>query len=283
MTERGATTGRVADSVAVVTGGARGIGEATARRLAEEGADVAVVDVLGERVETVADDIAADTGRETLAAECDVGDERAVEAMAERVAERFGGVDVLVNNAGIRVDPKPVTEADEDSWDRILAVNQKGVAFCAKHLIPLMTDGEDEEGGTEGNGSVVNVASMGAEVGRPEWAQYDSTKGAIVAMTKDMACDHAPDGIRVNAVSPGYVVTEYHLPDDPEEAEAYREAQKTPSADGPGVLKRAADPREIADAVLFLASEEASFVTGTNLRVDGGVSAVGTGFEWDPR
>ncbi|WP_436911461.1 SDR family NAD(P)-dependent oxidoreductase [Halosimplex marinum] len=279
-------TGRVADSVAVVTGGARGIGEATARRLAEEGTDVAVVDVLGDRAEAVADDIAADTGRETLAVECDVGDESEVEAMAERVAERFGGVDVLVNNAGIRVDPKPVTEADEDSWDRILAVNQKGVAFCAKHLIPLMTgaEGDDREttGGREGNGSVVNVASMGAEVGRPEWAQYDSTKGAIAAMTKDMACDHAPDGVRVNAVSPGYVVTEYHLPDDPEEAREYRDEQTTPSADGPGILKRAADPREIADAVVFLASDEASFVTGTNLRVDGGVSAVGTGFDWDP-
>ncbi|QLH81098.1 SDR family NAD(P)-dependent oxidoreductase [Halosimplex pelagicum] len=280
-------TGRVADSVAVVTGGARGIGEATARRLAEEGADVVVADVLGEQAETTAEAIAADTGRETLAVECDVGDESAVEAMAETVAERFGEVDILVNNAGIRVDPKPVTEADEESWDRIIAVNQKGVAFCTKHLIPLMTGGGDEEGGTEsgateGNGSVVNVASMGAEVARPDWAQYDSTKGAVVAMTKDMACDHAPDGVRVNAVSPGYVVTEYHLPDDPEEAREYREEQTTPSADGPGVLKRAADPREIADAVLFLASDEASFVTGTNLRVDGGVSAVGTGFDWDP-
>ncbi|QPV64553.1 SDR family oxidoreductase [Halosimplex litoreum] len=277
-------TGRVADSVAVVTGGARGIGEATARRLAEGGADVVVADVLGDRIERVADEIAADTGRETLAVECDVGEERAVEAMADRVAERFGSVDILVNNAGIRVDPKPVTEADEDSWDRILAVNQKGVAFCAKHLIPLMTGEGDgaESGATEGNGSVVNVASMGAEVGRPEWAQYDSTKGAIVAMTKDMACDHAPQGIRINAVSPGYVVTEYHLPDDPEEAREYRDEQTTPSADGPGILKRAADPGEIADAVLFLASEEASFVTGTNLRVDGGVSAVGTGFDWDP-
>ncbi|ELZ29723.1 3-oxoacyl-(acyl-carrier-protein) reductase [Halosimplex carlsbadense 2-9-1] len=286
-------TGRVADSVAVVTGGARGIGAATARRLAEEGADVAVVDVLAEQAERVSDEIADDTGRETLAVECDVGGERAVEAMAATVADRFGEVDILVNNAGIRVDPKPVTEADEESWDRILAVNQKGVAFCAKHLIPLMT-GDEESGdrsdgsggddgrGPEGNGSVVNVASMGSEVARPAWAQYDSTKGAIVAMTKDMACDHAPDGIRVNAVSPGYVVTEYHLPDDPEEAREYREEQTTPSADGPGILKRAADPREVADAVLFLAAEESSFVTGTNLRVDGGVSAVGNGFDWDP-
>ncbi len=191
--------------------------------------------------------------------------------MADAVDSAFGRVDILVNNAAIRVDPKPVTEADEDSWDRILAVNQKGVAFCSKHLLPLMDDG----------GAVVNIASVGAGLARPDWAQYDSTKGAIVAITKDMACDHASDGIRVNAVSPGWVVTDYHLPDDAEEAEAMLEEETTPNPDGPGILKRAAEPREIADAILFLASDEASFITGENLLVDGGATAVGTGLEWE--
>ncbi|WP_415379934.1 SDR family NAD(P)-dependent oxidoreductase [Halosimplex sp. TS25] len=269
-------TDRLADRVAVVTGGARGIGEATCRRLAQDGADVVVVDVLGDEAESVADEIATETGGETFAVETDVGDEAAVERMADRVADEFGQVDVLVNNAGVRVEPRPVTEAGEDSWDRIVDVNQKGVAVCAKHLIPLMADGSGREGG-----SVVNVASMGAEVGRPDWAQYDSTKGAVVAMTKDMACDHASEGIRVNAVSPGWVITDYHLPDDEREADAFLAEKTAPHAEGPGILKRAGEPREVAGAIAFLASDEASFVTGTTLRVDGGVSAVGTGLEWD--
>ncbi|WP_436926352.1 SDR family NAD(P)-dependent oxidoreductase [Halosimplex amylolyticum] len=268
-------TDRLADRVAVVTGGARGIGEATCRQLAAEGADVVVVDALGDEAASVADDIAAETGQETLAVETDVGDEAAVERMADRVADEFGEIDVLVNNAAVRVEPRPVTEADEGSWDRIVDVNQKGVAFCAKHLIPLMTRDSPADGG-----SVVNVASMGAEVGRPDWAQYDSTKGAVVAITKDMACDHASEGIRVNAVSPGWVITDYHLPDDEREAETFLREKTAPHADGPGILKRAGEPREVADAILFLASDEASFVTGTNLRVDGGVSAVGTGLDW---
>jgi len=264
---------RLADAVAVVTGGGRGIGAATCRRFAEEGADVVVADVLSEAAKSVAADLEDEFGSDALAVETDVSDEDAVADLADRVESRFGRVDVLVNNAGIRVDPRPVTEADEESWDRILDVNLKGMAVCAKHLIPLMGDG----------GSVVNVASNGAEVARPDWAQYDSTKGAIVSMTQDMACDHAPDSVRVNAVSPGWVITEYHLPDDPEEAREFYEEKTAPHPDGPGILKRAAEPAECADAILFLASEEASFITGSNLRVDGGVSAVGKGLEWEPR
>ncbi|NGM69914.1 SDR family oxidoreductase [Natronolimnobius sp. AArcel1] len=264
-------TARIANAVAVVTGGARGIGEATCHRLAEEGATVVVVDRDGNEAQATAEEVTDATGQTALGLEADVGSEAAVESMAATVADRFGRVDILVNNAAIRVDPMPVTEADEASWDRILAVNQKGVAFCSKHCIPLMDDG----------GAVVNVASVGAGLARPDWAQYDSTKGAVVAMTKDMACDHASDGIRVNAVSPGWVVTDYHLPEDEDEAEAMLEEETTPNPDGPGILKRAAEPREIADAILFLASDEASFITGENLLVDGGATAVGTGLEWD--
>mgnify|MGYP000654450670 CR=1 FL=1 len=263
-------SGRLSDSVAVVTGGGGGIGEATCLRLAEAGAAIVAVDrdddAAGETAATVRDR----TGQETMEIETDVADESAVESMADRVVKRFGGVDVLVNNAGVRADPAPVTEADEKSWDRILDVNLKGAAFCSKHLLPAM-DG----------GSVVNVASNGAEVARPEWSQYDATKGALVSMTQDMACDHAGDGIRVNAVSPGWVITDYHLPDDEAAAEEFFEEKTAPHPDGPGIMKRAAEPREVADAILFLASDEASFVTGTNLRVDGGVGAVGKGLDWE--
>lgn len=262
---------RLADAVAVVTGGARGIGEATCRRFATEGADVAVVDRYGDEAAAVAAELESDTGGRAVGIEADVGEEAAVEAMAGTVADEFDGVDILVNNAGIRVDPRPVTEADEGSWDRILAVNQKGVAFCSKHLIPLMEEG----------GSVVNVASNGAAVARPDWSQYDSTKGAIVSMTRDMACDHAGDGIRVNAVSPGWVITDFHLPEEEAAAREFLAEKTSPHPDGPGILKRAAEPDEVADAVLFLASDAASFVTGTNLAVDGGVAAVGKGLDWE--
>ncbi|RKD89206.1 SDR family NAD(P)-dependent oxidoreductase [Halopiger aswanensis] len=260
----------LADTVAVITGGGAGIGEATCLRLAEAGASIAAVDWDGDAAEATAADVTERTGQAAIGIETDVADESAVEEMAETVVGRFDRVDVLVNNAGIRVDPGPVTEADAESWDRILGVNLEGAAFCAKHLIPYM-DG----------GAIVNVASNGAEVARPDWSQYDATKGALVSMTKDMACDHAPDGIRVNAVSPGWVITDYHLPDDEDEAEAFFDEKTAPHADGPGILKRAAAPREVADAIRFLASDEASFITGTNLEVDGGLAAVGKGLEWD--
>lgn len=252
---------RLSDAVAVVTGGGAGIGEATCLRLAEEGANVVAVDWHGEDAEDTVDQVAEAGGPEALAVECDVADEDDVAAMADEVEERFGAVDVLVNNAGIRVDPKPVTEADEESWDRILGVNLKGAAFCSKHVVPLMDDG----------GSVVNVASVGAGKARPDWAQYDSTKGAIVSMTRDMACDHAEDGVRVNSVSPGWVITDYHL-QDVEDEQAFLEEKTTFGGHDAGILQRAAEPCELANAILFLASDESSFMTGVNVPVDGGAS-----------
>ncbi|SFL44404.1 NAD(P)-dependent dehydrogenase, short-chain alcohol dehydrogenase family [Halogranum rubrum] len=262
---------RLSGTTAVVTGGGSGIGAATCLRLATHGASVAVVDCDREAADTTVAEIRSQTDRRALAVKTDVGDEAAVRRLSETVADEFGSVDVLVNNAAVRVDPRPVTEADEESWDRILAVNLKGVAFCCKYLVPLMDDG----------GAIVNVASNGATVARPNWSQYDATKGAVVSMTQDMACDYAADGIRVNAVSPGWVITEYHLPDDEAAARRFFEERTTPHADGPGVLKRAAAPKEVADAICFLASEEASFVTAANIPVDGGVAAVGKGLSWE--
>lgn len=264
-------SGRFEDAVAVVTGGGAGIGEATCLQLAEAGATVVAVDWDGDAAEAAAGAVEKQTGREALAYEVNVGNESAVSGMADELEEQFGRVDVLVNNAGIRVDPRPVTEADEESWDRILDTNLKGYAFSVKHLTSAMPEG----------GAIVNVASVGAWVGRPGWTQYDATKGAIVSMTRDMACDFAPEGIRVNAVSPGWVITDYHLPD--EDGEEFFDGKTAPHPDGPGILKRAGKPREVANAISFLASDEASFVTGTNLAVDGGTAAVGKGMEWDER
>lgn len=252
---------RLQDAVAVVTGGGAGIGEATAERFAREGTHVAVVDVDIEAARETVEAVEATGDSRAIALEADVSDEEAVERVANECAAEFGSVDVLVNNAAVRVDPGPLTAADSADIDAILGVNLKGAIYCSKHVIPLMTDG----------GAVVNVASVGAESPREGWSLYDATKGALLAMTRDMACDHADDGIRVNAISPGWAITDHHIGDrDEEEAAQFLEEKTTPHEDGPGALKRAAHPSEIADGICYLASEEASFVTGTNLEVDGG-------------
>lgn len=264
----------MADTVAVVTGGGAhsdrvfGIGEQTSLLLAEEGANVVVVDVDQEMADRTVAEIEDRGGPEALGLEVDITDEAEVEALAATCEERFGGVDVLVNNAGIRIDAGPITEMDEDDWDAIFDVNLKGMAYCSKHLIPLM----EERGG----GSVVNVSSANAELGRENWSIYDATKSSVLALTRDMACDHASDDIRVNSVLPGPTVTDYHFGDaDDEEFEETVEERTTPEPDGPGIQNRHAHPRELAQGILFLASDEASFVTGTALNVDGGLTAAG--------
>ena len=265
-------SGRFDGTVAVVTGGgahtdrAIGIGEATARLLAREGATVAVLDVEEQMAERTVEAMGEDA-RETLSLECDVTDDSSVATAMERVEERFGGIDVLVNNVGIRIDAGPLPEAEEEAMGRIVDVNLQGIARCCKHAIPVMArDG----------GAIVNVASANATVGRTGWSLYDATKAGVVALTRDVACDHAADGIRANAVSPGWTITDYHLGDvDDEEAERQITEATTRREDGPAILKRHAHPDELAEGIAFLASDAASFVTGTTLEVDGGMNAVG--------
>ena len=254
--------GRLGGKVAAVTGGASGIGEATARLFAEEGAQIAIADLDVDRGRRVADEI---RGKGVRAVFVETHTEREAEAIGfiRRAREEFGRLDVLVNNAGMRLY-QTVVDASEESWDAILGVNLKGYAFCAKAAIPEMR-------GT-GGGSIVNVASIRAAVAGDSMPQYDTTKAAVAGLTRAMARDHAAEGIRVNAVCPGPIFTRFHE----RRAEAAGKTFEEFKAEfGHGtMLKRPGTPREVAACILFLASDEASYVTGTCLFVDGGHTAM---------
>lgn len=254
--------GRLSGKVAAVTGGASGIGEATVRLFLEEGARVALADRDSARGTRLAEELTA-SGGEVLFVDARMEREADAAAFIQQAVERFGRLDILVNNAGIRLYQR-VTEASEASWDTILGVNVKGYAFCAKAAIPAMC--------RTGGGSIVNVASIRAIVAGGNTMQYDTTKAAVAGMTRAMALDHAADGIRVNAVGPGPIFTPFHeqrarAAGTP--LEAFQEAFGRHT-----MLQRPGTPREVAACILFLASDEASYVTGTCLFVDGGCTAI---------
>jgi NAD(P)-dependent dehydrogenase (short-subunit alcohol dehydrogenase family) len=252
---------RLQEKVAVVTGGGSGIGEATARLFAEEGARVLIVDRDPEGGERVRAAIAA-AGGQAAFLRAELAREAEALAIGPAVLAQFGQVDILVNNAGHRIYG-PIHEADEGSWDEILAVNVKSLAFCAKAVLPVMI--------RAGRGSIVNVSSANGVVGRGGMAQYDTTKAGVLGLTRSMANDYAAHGIRVNAVCPGPTLTQFHL--KRAAARGVSEAEVRASGHKAGLLKRWAEPREIACGILFLASDEASYVTGISLMVDGGMSA----------
>ena len=256
--------GRLAGKVAAVTGGASGIGEATVRRFVEEGARVAFADRDGSRGAGIAAQIEA-AGGDVLFAEARMDRESEATDFIRRAAEHFGRLDILVNNAAIRLY-NSVTEASEESWDAIWAVNVKGYAFCARAAIPYLRK--------SGKGSIVNIASNSAVIASRNAVQYDTTKAAVTGLTRAMAFDHAEEGIRVNALCPGPTYTPFH-------EKRAAAAGKTPGSfkeefGQSTMLRRAALPEEIAACVLFLASDDASFVTGTCLFADGGESSKGS-------
>jgi NAD(P)-dependent dehydrogenase (short-subunit alcohol dehydrogenase family) len=246
--------------VAIVTGGASGIGLATATRLLREGARVAVVDRV--EPEKAARALGA-AGGEVWGVLADVADETQVRAMVDEVLSRALRVDVLINAAGIG-SPRPVTidEATAAEWQELCAVNLTGTFLCCRAVIPAMRRG--------GGGAIVNVASELGLVGSPRSAMYSATKGAVVQLTRALAVDHAADHIRVNCVCPGPVDTPLlrrgiERAADPE-AKLLREVGST-------LLGRLGRPEEIASVIHFLASDEASFVTGSIVVADGGVTA----------
>src|SRR5690349_352124 len=253
--------GRFDGKVAAVTGGASGIGEATVRRFLAEGASVAFCDRDGERGQRVVAELET-AGAKVAFTQADVGTEAACLAFVNGAAQKFGRFDILINNAGIRKYEK-VEEASAASWKEILDVNLMSYVFCAKAAVPLMRRNK--------GGAIVNTASVRSVVAGGGNLQYDTTKAAVAGLTRALAADHSPDGIRVNAVGPP-IFTPFHqrrIAASGESVEQYnaRAAQGT-------MLKRPGRAEEVAAAILFLASDDASYVTGALLFVDGGMTAL---------
>ena len=258
----GRLDGRLGGKIAAVTGGASGIGEATVRRFVAEGAKVAFCDRDGERGQRVAAELAA-AGATVAFTETDVGTEAACLAFVNGAADNFGRLDILVNNAGIR-KYETIDVASAESWNEILNVNLMSYAFCAKAAIPLMRRAK--------GGAIVNVASVRSVVAGGGNLQYDTTKAAIAGLTRALAADHSPEGIRVNAVGPGPIFTPFHERRIAAAGESV--AQYSASAAKGTMLKRPGRADEVAAAILFLASDDASYVTGALLFVDGGMTAM---------
>lgn len=247
--------------VVVLTGAARGIGEAMARLFSERGYAIAALDVL-ESGRAVCEEIAG-SGSMCQFYLCDVTDEAQVKATVEAVFSRFGRIDVLLNNAGV-VLVKPLVETGWDEFQRVTSVNLGGTFLLCKHILPIMR--------RQHSGSIVNMASVSGHVGQTEHALYGATKGAILSFTRALAWEVASDGIRVNSISPGSVDTPMLRSDVMLESQrtgrSFEELKRLREAEQ--AFNRWADPREIAEAAYFLASDAASFMTGSDLLADGG-------------
>jgi dihydroanticapsin dehydrogenase len=255
--------GRLAGKVAIVTGGADGIGKATCLRFAREGASVIIADIDQPRGEALAEEITAHGGCAAFIA-TDVSNEASIEAMVSAVDRAQGRIDVLVNNAAIFV--LKGIDATVEEWRRILDVNVVGVSLVSRHVVPIMRRG--------GGGAIINLGSISSFIAQPQFVTYNATKAAIATMTRCMALDLAPNNIRVNAVCPGTVWTQIVERLTQERGMDRKAADADPSWGGACMLKRIADPSEVASAILFLASDDASYVTGAHLMVDGGYTAV---------
>ncbi len=248
---------RLQNKICLITGGGSGIGRAASLLFAREGAKVVVAD----KALSSAKDVAAQAGKESLAVAVDVSDSASVRSMVEEVVRQCGRIDVLVNNAGygIRGD---VVETSEQDWANLMAVNVNGVFYGCKHTIPVMR--------TQGGGAIVNTASTVSSIGIRDRAAYCASKGAVASLTRAMALDHVGDNIRVNCVAPGTIDSPYFAEmfarmENPQQARRELEQRQA--------MNRLGKPEEIAYAMLYLACDESSFVTGTMLTVDGGWTA----------
>jgi NAD(P)-dependent dehydrogenase (short-subunit alcohol dehydrogenase family) len=234
----------------IVTGAAIGLGRAFAHAFAKAGAKVLAVDVNEEGVQETASLM---DGIST--ARCDITSSPSCEALAALAFAKWGGLDVLINNAALygTLQRKPFVEIDEDVWDRVMAVNVKGVWQASRHFAPLMK--------TAGGGSIINIASATVFSGSPQWMHYVASKGAVIAMSRTMAKELGDDKIRVNVLAPGFTMTEASL--------GHMENARVYGVDR-GALKRPAEVEDIVGGALFLASPLSSYMTGQTMIIDGG-------------
>lgn len=255
---------RLEGKIALVTGGGGGIGAATALLFAEEGARVALVDNDATAVTDVAQHVEnRGGGKAALPIIADLSKEAEIKRAVETAHQHFGKLHILVNVAGVRVYG-PLSQADTESWNLILEVNLLATANCCKHVLPFLRSAR--------GGSIVNVSSVFGIAGRAGMGQYDATKAAVLSLTRTLAIEETAYGIRVNAVCPGPTITPFHIERAKARGQAEEELRRT-GADHT-LLKRWAEPREVAYPILFLASDESSYMTGTALMVDGGVSII---------
>ncbi len=247
----------ISDGVAIVTGGGSGIGRATATRFASEGARVVVTDVDVDGGEETVSQIEADGGEATFL-EADVTDEDDVKATVETAVDTYGGLDFAFNNAGIEGANESSSQQSRSNWDQVIDINLTGVFLGIREQLPAMLE--------DGGGAIVNTASVAGLLGFPNLSPYVASKHGVLGLTKTAAVEFSADGIRVNAVCPGVIETPMVArtrEEDPEMME--QTAAATP-------IGRLGDPEEIASAVVWLCSDDASFVTGESLVVDGGYS-----------
>jgi len=249
--------GSLFGKVALITGGASGIGRATAELFSREGATVAIIDIDAKAGEAAVESI-TEAGGEAIFILCDLTKADQCEQAVDRAVKRWGRLDILFNNAGV-TRRASVLGTTEEEWDWVMAVNVKSIFLMSKAALPVIIRG--------GGGSIVNTASGWGLVGGKNAVSYCASKGAVIQLTKAMAVDHGPEGIRVNAVCPGDTDTPM-LSNEAEQLGQTHEDILADSVDRP--LRRVGCPEEIASAVLYLASDDASFITGTTLVVDGG-------------
>ena len=250
---------RLQGKTALVTGGGTGIGRAIAKLFAEEGAQVAIS---GRRKERL-NEVVAEIGSHAMAVQADVAEEKDVRRMVNEAVDHMGRIDILVNNAAIITRRSTLVDTPLEDWDLMNAVNVRGVYLVCKAVLPHMIE--------HGYGSIVNIASVAGQRGQPGNSAYSTTKGAVMNLTRSLAVDYGPYGVRANSISPALVRTEMAetrlKPDDEWDERAAREwIPNYP-------LGRLGEPEDIASGALFLASEEASWISGIDLTIDGGMMA----------